>query len=235
MSWEEVTIGACRLIRGDAREFAGMLDADVLLTDPPYGLPGGARHGLYQKPNHAWTNPPYIKSNTIFHGKENTSVGSRVLRAYLGQVQWAVIWGGQGYVLLPSHAWLVWNKHTTGQLGDCELAWTNLPYDSVRQFSYLWNGYQKQHPEKRWHPTQKPLALGTWCLDQIPGDIVHVLDPYAGSFVFAEASVKRGLSCTAIEIDPHYFDLGCRRIEAAYAQPDMFVPQPTPPQQLTLA
>ena len=32
---------------------------------------------------------------------------------------------------------------------------------------------------------------------------------------------------TGIERERKYFDIACRRIEAAYREPDMFVPQPT--------
>ena len=46
MSWEEVTIGPCRLIRGDAQDILPSLAAvDAIITDPPYhGLQGGLRY-----------------------------------------------------------------------------------------------------------------------------------------------------------------------------------------------
>jgi site-specific DNA-methyltransferase (adenine-specific) len=34
-----------------------------------------------------------------------------------------------------------------------------------------------------------------------------------------------------IEIDPGYFDIACRRIEAAYAQPRLFAEPPPEPEQ----
>jgi DNA modification methylase len=35
-----------------------------------------------------------------------------------------------------------------------------------------------------------------------------------------------GRKFVGIELEPKYFDIACRRIEGAYAQPDLFVPQP---------
>ena len=49
------------------------------------------------------------------------------------------------------------------------------------------------------------------------------------------ACVKLGRKFIGIEIEPKYFDIACRRIEAAYAQPDMFIEAAKPkPEQLTL-
>jgi MFS family permease len=40
-----------------------------------------------------------------------------------------------------------------------------------------------------------------------------------------------GRKFIGIEIEPKYFDIACRRIEQAYAQPDMFVSSPAKPVQ----
>ena len=67
------------------------------------------------------------------------------------------------------------------------------------------------------HPTQKPLAL----MRQIVEDLVPVsgmvLDPFAGSFTTGVACIQRGRSFIGIEIDPHYFTIGEKRIRDALA------------------
>ena len=50
-----------------------------------------------------------------------------------------------------------------------------------------------------------------------------VLDPFMGSGTTGVACVKLGRKFIGIEIDPGYFDIACRRIEKAYAQPDMLI------------
>ena len=56
-----------------------------------------------------------------------------------------------------------------------------------------------------------------------------------GSGTTGVACVKLGRKFIGIEIDETYFNIACKRIEAAYAQPDMFVQAPAPkPQQLSL-
>src|SRR5690606_34818674 len=86
--------------------------------------------------------------------------------------------------LPPTPTWLVWDKRRgTGSdsQADCEIAWSNLG-GPARLFSHLWRGAirDSERGVKRVHPTQKPVALMRWCLEQArPSGIV--LDPFLGS------------------------------------------------------
>jgi DNA modification methylase len=53
-----------------------------------------------------------------------------------------------------------------------------------------------------------------------------VIDPFMGSGTTGVACVGLGRSFIGIELDPTYFDLSCRRIEAAYRQSDLFLAPP---------
>lgn len=57
-------------------------------------------------------------------------------------------------------------------------------------------------------------------------DAHTILDPFMGSGTTGVACVKLGRKFIGIEIDEGYFDIACKRIEQAYAQPDMFTPEP---------
>lgn len=76
------------------------------------------------------------------------------------------------------------------------------------------------------HPTQKPLPLmlELVALFSDAGDLV--CDPFMGSATTGVACVRLGRQFVGVEKDPKYFDIACKRIEAAYKQPDMFVPSP---------
>jgi DNA modification methylase len=52
-----------------------------------------------------------------------------------------------------------------------------------------------------------------------------------GSGTTGVACAKLGRKFIGIEIEPKYFDIACRRIEAAYKQPDLFISRPDPPKQ----
>lgn len=79
------------------------------------------------------------------------------------------------------------------------------------------------------HPTQKPLEVMEFVCRRAPGSTI--LDPFMGSGTTGVAAVKLGRRFTGIEIDPGYFDIACRRIEAALKQPDLFIEPPKPMKQ----
>ena len=65
-----------------------------------------------------------------------------------------------------------------------------------------------------------------WCIGHLPDSAETILDPFMGSGTTGVACVKLGRKFTGIELDARYFDIACKRIEDAYAQPDMFVASP---------
>ena len=82
----------------------------------------------------------------------------------------------------------------------------------------------------RAHPTQKPVPLMRWCIQQFP-KAQTILDPFMGSGTTGVACVKQGRKFIGIEIDEGYFDIACERIRKAYAQPDMFIERAPEPKQ----
>jgi site-specific DNA-methyltransferase (adenine-specific)/modification methylase len=108
----------------------------------------------------------------------------------------------------------------------------------VRKFDWMWNGMIRQGCEDRnGHPTQKPIALMKWCIEQCKNNPQTILDPFMGSGTTGVAAVQMGRKFVGIEREPKYFDIACRRIEDAQKQADMFAettPQTQPEQELLL-
>lgn len=76
------------------------------------------------------------------------------------------------------------------------------------------------------HPTEKPVSLMIELIELFSDPEDTVIDPFMGSGTTGVACAKLGRKFIGIEIDPRYFDIACRRIEAAYKQPDLFVAPP---------
>jgi DNA modification methylase len=55
-----------------------------------------------------------------------------------------------------------------------------------------------------------------------------VLDPFCWSGSTGKAAVLEGFQFIGIEREPKYFEIACRRIREAYAQPDLFIAPPEP-------
>lgn len=78
------------------------------------------------------------------------------------------------------------------------------------------------------HPTEKPVGLMEVIVGWTAG---VVLDPFMGAGSTGIACANKGRPFIGIEMNEVYFDTACRRIEAAYNQPNLFaepVSKPTP-------
>ncbi len=221
-SFRKEQIGDCTLYLGDCSEILPLLPrVDAVVTDPPYGVLSEAGSaatrrsgGNRDKGVMAWDVAP-----------------ESGLLAMLRQIsEWQMIWGGCHLELPPTFGYLVWDKQIDGlNFGEVEYCWTNAKF-APRVFRYRAVGVDGG----KLHPTQKPAQLMQWCLGFLP-NARTILDPFMGSGTTGVACVKLGRKFIGIEIEPRYFDIACRRIEQAYAQPDMFVSPPAPkPEQLNL-
>jgi site-specific DNA-methyltransferase (adenine-specific) len=140
-----------------------------------------------------------------------------------------IIWGGNYFILPISRGWVVWNKDNgiDNYFSDCELAWTS--FDKIlKMFSFKWQGMLQQNmsnKEQRIHPTQKPIALYKWLLQNYAKLGNRILDTHLGSQSSRIAAYKLGFDFWGWDIDKEYFDQGCARFEKAIAMP-LFDEQP---------
>lgn len=222
MIHKEVIIGDARLLLGDCMEILPTLPkVDAVITDPPYGI-GAAQ----EKPHNGWAD--YGISSWDKQRPER-AVFDLIRQAAPTQI----IWGGNYFTdyLPPTMQWLSWDKGQDGfSLADFELAWSS-QNKAARRINYPRALALKDGKE---HPTQKPLAVMRWCIEQA-GKPETILDPFAGSGTTGVAAVGMGLRFVGIEREPRYFEVMCRRIEQAYAQRPLFDAAPQlKPEQLGL-
>lgn len=69
------------------------------------------------------------------------------------------------------------------------------------------------------HPSQKPVGLMSWCISTVKA--ATILDPYMGSGTTGVACVKMGRRFIGIERELRYFEIACRRIARATAEPTL--------------
>ena len=76
------------------------------------------------------------------------------------------------------------------------------------------------------HPCAKPIPQMMWLVGRATSETDIVLDPFMGSGTTGVACVKLGRKFIGIEIEPKYFDIACERIQKAYNEPRLPMPEP---------
>ncbi|HEX5508950.1 MAG TPA: DNA methyltransferase [Pseudolabrys sp.] len=198
---------------------------DAVVTDPPYGIDYG-RQGSFQA-SHGWTP---LRENLAWD-KERPA--REIFDALSLCSDHQIYWGGNYFTDFypPSMKWLIWDKGQTDfSLADVEMAYCSWK-GAARRMHYPRSRALKDGKE---HPTQKPLQVMQWCIEQIPPPATLILDPFMGSGTTGVAAVKLGRKFIGIEVEEKYFDIAWRRISEALKQPDMFIEPSKPPKQEVL-
>ena len=121
-----------------------------------------------------------------------------------------VIWGGNYFTLPPTRCFLIWRKVNVSEsfsMAMCEYAWTSFN-DNAKWFEAPSNGQQG-----RFHPTQKPVALYKWILDNYAKSGDKIIDTHVGSASSLIACEDFGFQYVGFEIDEDYYKLGVDRLE----------------------
>ncbi len=209
------------LIHGDCLEYMATL-ADgaysLAVVDPPYGI--------HEKLLTTDKNVNRSNKFALMYQEKGwdtkrptTEYFDELMRVTKNQV----ICGGNYFAsMLPaSRGWAIWDKQGDGMTTvNNELIYTSLDLamKTFRRCHGLDKGFM--NPEKsNIHPTQKPVALYRWLLQNYarPGDTI--LDTHLGSGSSAIAAWEMGYTFTGIEIDRDYFDAAVERIRKRMSQP----------------
>ena len=187
---------------------------DLAIVDPPYGIGankmtlGNGKKKIYRGLND-WdkTIPNENYFNELFRVSKNQ-----------------VIWGGNYMTefLLPTSAWLFWDKITgLNDFADGELAWT-LFNGALRKITKQWLGANARDGLQRIHPTQKPIYLYSYILHKFAKPNDKILDTHLGSGSIAIACHDYNFDLTACELDKEYFDKAMQRINNHINQTKLF-------------
>lgn len=184
---------------------------DVIITDPPYGINGAVRRGDTGKNKH-------IKQRNYIYGDWDAEKLPRIYFEIIkGVSKNQIIFGGNYYggILGDTKSYIVWDKDNGDNFyADCELAWTN--YDrAVRKIKHKWHGFLQQdmkNKEYREHPTQKPLPVMRWIIENYTEPTDLILDPFMGSGTTLVAAKQLGRKAVGIEINKDYCDIAVKRL-----------------------
>ncbi len=200
------------LYHGDCLAVAAWLDADVLVSDVPYGI--AYRSGARRRDGAARS----------IEGDEDTSLRDEVPRR----------WGDRPALVFgtwridrpaATHTRLIWDTKGALGMGDLSVPWK----PSDQEIYVLGHGFAgprdtnvlRHAPVQakgRLHPHQKPVDLMVDLLRKVPPGLV-VADPFAGSGSTLLAARRLGLRCIGVEWDEGYCRKAARRLGAHISEP----------------
>lgn len=209
------------LIHGDCMDVMAKYPEnyfDLACVDPPYGI------GESGKTNSSRGKFAIPKDYKEFHGGDLKSPDveyfDELRRISVNQI----IFGANHFadkIGKGSSCWIVWDKvNGKTDFADCELAYTSFK-TAVRKFTFRWNGMLQgnmKQKEFRIHPTQKPVQLYKWLLENYAKPAQRILDTHLGSGSSAIAAHYFGCDFVGIEIDKDYYDAACKRFDDETAQ-----------------
>ncbi|GAC1379497.1 MAG: DNA methyltransferase [Acidimicrobiales bacterium] len=198
--------GAITLYHGDCREVTEWLTADVLITDPPYGM---AYISHFSK----------FGSTTPVAGDSSPALRDAALEMWTGP---ALVFG-TWRIARPAgvNTVLAWDKGNVPGLGDLSIPW-GPSWEEVYVIGRQgWTGkrsagvlrvdtLRSQSPDRPSHPTPKPVPLMELLIAKTVGTIA---DPFAGSGATLLAARNLGRSAVGVEVEERYCELIATRLE----------------------
>jgi len=209
-------LGNHRLICGNSTDPAvidrlmGGAKADMVFTDSPYGI-----NIVNDKGKVGADNIAKCGSYNPVIGDDTTETAQQAYDIYSQLCDKMILWGGNYFLdfLPPSDSWLIWDKETTGNFADGEMAWCSF-HTPVRIYHQLWNGMIREgEHEKRVHPTQKPIRMLSEILRDFTKEGDIILDVFGGSGSTLIACEQTGRTCYMAELSPEYVDVIIARWE----------------------
>ena len=209
-------LGSHRLICGDSTDPAVIdrlmdgVKADMVFTDSPYGINIVNDKGKVGADNIAKCG----NYNPVI-GDDTTETAKQAYDIYSQLCDKMILRGGNYFLdfLPPSDGWLIWDKETTGNFADGEMAWCSF-HTPVRIYHQLWNGMIREgEHEKRVHPTQKPIRMLSEILRDFTNEGDIILDVFGGSGSTLIACEQTGRTCYMAELSPEYVDVIIARYE----------------------
>ena len=221
MAFERVQIGEHVLYRGDCLEVMPTLGSiDVTITDPPYGVgfqykSHDDRHDGYAEWCAEWFSILTSPLVAISCGIANIGMWSNIR-----QPSWILAW------------------HKPAAMGRCAVGFNNwepviLYGKPSKQICDVFKACIVPDDSIDDHPCPKPLAWATWQVHNLSKPEDTVLDPFMGSGTTGVACSQTGRKFIGVEKEPAYFNLACRRIEAAEGKGSLF--EERKPEQLLFA
>jgi len=171
---------------------------DLAIVDPPYGIGRSGQTETFTK------NPKHKRKHFADKGWDTETPALEYWNELFRVSKNQIVWGANYFTeyLPASMGWIFWDKGQDLSMSDGELAYTSFNR-ALRRVKI--NRGQLMVEGGTIHPTQKPIKLYDWIIQNYakPGQII--LDTHVGSASSLIACESMGFDYVGFEIDPDYY------------------------------
>ena len=187
---------------------------DLAIVDPPYGI---KRFEKASGESRFKSSKMMQKQGLIWDIKPCDDYWHELFRVSKNQL----VWGANNFQMPPSEYFCIWNKlQTVDNFASAEYCWVSMGLKKpAKVFEY--SIHKHNHTDKI-HPTQKPVKLYKWILDNYAKQGDKILDTHLGSGSIGIACHDYGYELTACEIDKEYYEKAIERINDHIKQLSLF-------------
>jgi site-specific DNA-methyltransferase (adenine-specific) len=185
---------------------------DLAIVDPPYGIDADNKNNGKNSDRHEKTSKAKIntyKKTNWDNATPNDEYFAELKRISKKQIIWGANYFGLVGGMLYWHKNVTMPTYSTGELA--YLSWLQ----KIDFVNITWHGMLQQNmknKEERIHPTQKPVALYKWLLQNYAKEGDTILDTHFGSLSIGIACHDMKFDLTAIELDADYYEQAKQRL-----------------------
>ena len=135
-----------------------------------------------------------------------------------------IIWGANNFTLPNTEYFIIWDKQqSVDNFASAEYAWTNCKMPAkVFRYSIHRVMSDRKAVGGKIHPTQKPVQLYKWLLQNYAKEGDKILDTHLGSGSIVIACWDLCFDLTGYEIDVDYYKAAMARLERHKDQGQLF-------------
>jgi len=183
---------------------------NLAIVDPPYGIIASNGRSM----NNLVLHDKY-DDKKWFNEKPSTEYFNELFRISKNQI----IWGGNYFDLpTPYRCPIIWDKlDYNSDFAAGEMAWSS--FDKPLK---IYKHARHKGKINRIHPTQKPIDLYRWLLQNYAKIGDNIIDTHGGSMTIAIAVDMEGYDLDICEIDTDYFTKGVEQFDMHKRQLQLF-------------
>ena len=187
---------------------------DLAIVDPPYGIT------RFEKPSGKtrFKNSKMMQEEGLLWDKKpSREYFDELFRVSKDQI----IWGANNFELPPTEYFCIWDKQqTVDNFSSAEYAWVSMGLKKPAKV-FRYSIHKHNHTDKI-HPTQKPVDLYHWLLNNYAKEGDKILDTHVGSASSLIACYNLGFDYIGFEIDEDYYNQATQRLESHKSQMSLF-------------